>query len=240
VIEDVAFSKANSIEGAWALLRQIAGHPASILHSAKTSKLAAEVAGVLGEDHLRSIPSAKTIELLAYLEPIIADQEAKAIVFTFFGQSVLREVWRFLTGAGLEVFTYHGGKTGAENDRALEDFKKFSGGAILLSSDSGARGINVPEATYVVEYESATTHGMRVQRRERAHRLNSALGPVTGLTMIAEGTIEENIMASVLRRNTTADIFTGDVTAGGDFISAADRKEIIDSARERYHRSKLR
>lgn len=220
--------------GAWMLLRQIAGHPASIINS--ESRLAGEIIDVLGPEHLRSIPSAKTEELKGYLGTVVAGQQAKTVVFTFFGRSVLPELERELTASGLPVFTYHGGRSAKENESAKSDFKNFEGGAVLLASDAAARGINLPEATYVLEYDCALTHAMRIQRRDRAHRINSRLGPVTSMTFIAEGTIEEQILSGVLRRNDKHDILAGDLDAGEDFVSAADRRDILADARQRYER----
>lgn len=238
--EELAFEMTEGKEGAdfgvWALLRQIAGHPASIIWSAAKedgSKFAKEIVDVLGEQHLRGLPSAKTAELVDYLR-LIMDQDAKAVVFTFFGQSVLRELERTLNEAGILTLTYHGGQSEAENAARKIAFKEAVGGAVLLASDAGARGINLPEATYVVEYESALTHAMRIQRRDRVHRITSASGPVTSMTFIAEGTIEEDIFRSVLKRNEKHDIYAGDLEAGEEFISAADRRVILAAARERY------
>lgn len=239
--EDLAFEMGEGDDsGTWPTLRQIADHPASILHSAAKeggSRFAKEIVDVLGAQHLLSLPSAKADELKHYLTTIV-EQDAKAVVFTFFGQSVLHDLERILTDHGLTVFTYHGGKTAAENELSKDIFKSFEGGAVLLSSDGGARGINLPEATYVIEYESALTHAMRVQRMNRAHRINSALGPVTAMTFITEGTIEENIFQNVLARNDSHDVFAGDLDAGEEFTSAADRRTILALARERYESRK--
>lgn len=238
--ESLAFEMGGEDAGAWTTLRQIANHPASIIHSASRengSKFAKEIVDVLGVKHLLGLPSAKADELKSYLTTI-TDQDSKAVVFTFFGQSVLLDLERILTDAGLMVFTYHGGKTAAENELSKEIFKSHNGGAVLLSSDGGARGINLPEATYVVEYESALTHAMRIQRINRAHRINSRLGPVTAMTLITESTIEENIFQNVLLRNETHDVFAGDLDAGEEFTSADDRRTILALARARYESRK--
>ncbi len=239
--ETLAFEMADDIgAGAWTTLRQIADHPASILHSASReegSKFAKEIVDVLGASHLLDLPSAKADELKHYLTTI-TDQGSKAVVFTFFGQSVLLDLERILTDTGLMVFTYHGGKTGPENELSKEIFKSYEGGAVFLSSDGGARGINLPEATYVIEYESALTHAMRVQRMNRVHRINSTLGPVTAMTLITEGTIEENVFQNVLARNDSHDVFAGDLEAGEEFTSAGDRRTILALARERYESRK--
>lgn len=470
--------------GAWMLLRQIAGHPASILRSAEKengSELAKEIVEALGAEHIARLPSGKAEELKRYLDLVVTDQNAKIVVFTFFGQSVLADLEIMLRGEGFPVFPYHGGQSAHENEVSKQLFKEHQTGAVLLASDAGARGINLPEATYVCvaadtpvltndlrwvpagalqagdgvlgcdehptgkgragarrwqlgtvvqntvqpreclrvnlangeslvvtpehrmlirggqgvrweradklkpchkllryydvwepetsfdagwlsgifdgegwfcrqergtalavaqnpglvldkirglvteakfqvrehgspespirrfhitggrseqtrflgtyrpirlidkwrklipnylaaaikhvpvlsvepagvhdvaimetstktfvgggymhhncEYESALTHAMRIQRRDRIHRINSALGPVTSMTFIAEGTIEEQIFGSVLKRNEKHDIFAGDLDAGEEFVSASDRRIILACAHQRY------
>jgi SNF2 family DNA or RNA helicase len=242
--ETLAFEMSERSEkgpdfGVWSLLRQIAGHPASIVHSARKeggSKFAKEIVDVLGERHLQGLPSSKTEELKSYLDLVVNAQGAKAVVFTFFGQSVLTELEVALREAGYAVFPYHGGQSSHENEVSKTMFREHAGGAIFLASDAGARGINLPEATYVIEYESALTHAMRIQRRDRVHRITSAAGPVTSMTFIAEGTIEEDIFRSVLKRNEKHDIYAGDLEAEEEFISAADRRVILAMARERYEK----
>jgi SNF2 family DNA or RNA helicase len=243
--EDLAFEMSTNEGGdmgVWMMLRQIAGHPPSLVRAADkgSSRFAKEIVSVLGEEHIRKLPSAKAEELKGYLEMVVGDQDAKAVVFTFFGQSILPDLEILLRESGFAVFPYHGGQTAHENEVSKKLFKECETGAVLLASDAGARGINLPEATYVVEYESALTHAMRVQRRDRAHRINSALGPVTAMTFLTEGTIEENIFSSVLNRNEKHDIFAGDLEAEEEFITAADRRIILAQARSRYEKRRKR
>lgn len=246
MVEEQIFEEADGDPsiGAFMLLRQIAGHPASILRSASAQReegFVSDLVSVLGVEHIQNMPSAKTEELVSYLKPIVEDQEAKALVFTFFGQSILHELNERLRAEGMFTFTYHGGQSAGKNEHEKQAFQYASGGAVLLASDAAARGINLPEATHVIEFESALTHAMRVQRRDRAHRLGSRHGPVTAMTFITEGTIEEQIMATVLRRNTQSDTFLGDASAevGEEFISASDRQQMIALARE-HHKTKKR
>lgn len=249
MVEEQIFEEADKAGGdpsigAFMLLRQIAGHPASILRSGSAQEersFVADLISVLGMEHVQNMPSAKTEELVSYLKPIVEDQEAKALVFTFFGQSILHELNQRLQDEKIFTFTYHGGQSAGRNEHEKQAFQHASGGAVLLASDAAARGINLPEATHVIEFESALTHAMRVQRRDRAHRLGSKYGPVTAMTFITEGTIEEQIIATVLRRNSHSDTFLGDATAevGEEFISAADRQQMIMLARE-HHKTKKR
>jgi SNF2 family DNA or RNA helicase len=238
-VEKHIFESEMDEGSSWMTLRQLAGHPAALIHAARRSEgsqLAKQIVSILGEDHLSSIRCAKAEELESYLETVVKQQGDKAMVFTFFGRSILRCLHQMLTGKGYAVFTYHGENSAGQNETSLGAFKSHHAGAVLLSSDAGAKGINVPEATYVVEYDAPTTYSLHVQRLNRAHRLGHNLGPVTGLTLATEGTLEEDILASLIRRNEMHDAFVGDTEAEGDHTLAADRKAILAKARSRYQK----
>ena len=48
------------------------------------------------------------------------------------------------------------------------------------------------------------------------------------------------IFSGVLRRNEKHDVFVGDLDAGEEFVSAADRRMILNEARVRYERRRMR
>lgn len=212
------------------LMRQLTGHPASIIHS--KGKMATQIVATVGEQALRSIGCAKLDDFVAYVEPLVKGQGAQVVVFTFFGQSVLPFVQEALEGKGITVAINHGGLGSTARTEAKERFR--AGGAdVFLTSDAGARGINLPEATYCVEYESAVTHANRVQRLNRIHRIDSKHPSVTFQTFVARYTVEEGIMDGVLRRNEWADLLLEDDDPGENWISAKDRKRVLAIARRR-------
>ena len=106
---------------------------------------------------------------------------------------------------------------------------------VFLTSDAGARGINLPEASYVFEYEAALTHSNRTQRFNRIHRLDSKANfgreQVWFSTLVASGTVEDGILAGVLRRNDWSDALLEDDDTGEHFISATDRRRWLAISR---------
>lgn len=217
----------------WNVLRMTAGHPASHLHA--SNEVSLTVSTTVGEDVLRSIPSSKTAELISRLKPIVKGQGAQVIVFTFYGNTVLRELMTDLQRAGFSTVSYHGGNTLKRNDDAKAAFKRGEV-EILVTSDAGSRGISLQNAEYVVEYESAVTYANRVQRINRVHRIDSDHPLVTAITMVLEGTIEEGIIDKVLQRNEDQDTLLGDTDDGSAFISAQARRELLGIARGRRRR----
>ena len=89
----------------------------------------------------------------------------------------------------------------------------------------------MPEATYVIEYESALTYANRTQRLDRIHRIDSEAPSVTCMTLMLDGTVEEPIALKMIDRNEQTDILLGDADAGENFMSAPERKAALKIAR---------
>lgn len=237
LLEDLAFNdetkEFQEVPGLNVLLRQLAGDPWAVLEAGRrgNSPLAVMVARELAGE-LEKCSSAKAEELISMIDPVQAGG-GKVMVFTFFGQTVLPALKKRLKAQGYTVFTYHGGQTGAENEHQKKLFQAHQGGAVLLCSDAGARGINVPEAAYVIEYELARTHSLREQRKARAHRLGRA-EPLTCVSLVLDSSIEgESGWRTLIRRNADSDFILGDEDAGDGFVTADDRRDLFAKSRPR-------
>lgn len=184
--------------------RQILLHPLSITSS--QGALAQYVVGQVGVDGLRALPTPRLDRLLSHLEPLVKGEGRQVVVFSFFGQSVLPLLRDALTDHGYQVAYNTGGMTREAKSEAMAAFR--AGGAdIFLSSDAGSRGINLPEATCVINYELPFLASTYQQRIDRVHRIDSDAEMVLARSMIAAGTIEEVIAETVLERNAWFDQF---------------------------------
>jgi superfamily II DNA/RNA helicase len=178
--------------------------------------------------------SAKLDRLVEYLEPLVEGQGAQVVVFTYFGPSMIPLIEEALIEKGLTVARNHGQMS--DSDRKA-DWAAFKAGekSIFLTSDAGARGINLPEALYVVEYDMALQHSLRVQRVNRIHRIDSKHPSVTFQTFIHKDTVEDGPITSLVnKRNKWSDVLLDyDVAEEEDFTSAELRKALMKRARER-------
>ena len=212
-------------------LRLLAGDPLAVLEAARNgdSPLIQVIAEERGEE-LEACSSAKAQEL-ASMADIVMPGGGKLMAFTFFAHTVMPALVKRL--GDRTVFTYHGGMTQHERDRQLDGFRACGGGgAVLLASDAGSKGINVPEAAVIAEYEPASKHSTRVQRAGRGHRLGR-LDPLTFVTFVLESTIESSSnIASVLSRNADQDFMLHD-DEDPDYVTAGDRREMYAQARPR-------
>ena len=226
-LEDLAWldGKYRLVPGLAVVLRQFICDPLALKYS--KSPLGRMIWEELHEE-LTKCTSCKAEELISQLEAITGNGH-KAIVFTFFGQSVLWALNERL--AKFEVHLYHGGMSPEQKDKSKREFLDTPGGRILLASDAGARGINTP-VPYVIEYEPARTPSLRTQRAGRGHRLGSGI-PVTLMTMVTEDSMEDEVaVPKLLERNQQQDLVLGDYE-DENYTTAADRREMFARARKR-------
>lgn len=212
------------------VMRQIAGHPLSLLRS--EGKLAKAIVEQVGASGLEALGCAKLDWLLGYLNTVVKGQGAKAIVFTFYGQSILPLIHERLRMAEYNVVVNHGGMTTGQRQESIHALR-YGDAEIFLSSDAGSKGLNLPEAHYVVNYELPLTYANYRQRNDRVHRIDSLAEIVVTQSIIAENTVEEPIANGVIRRNQWHDTLLADDDEFGDHLDATARKELIAFAKKR-------
>lgn len=202
-------------------LRQIANHPLSILHS--QTEVAEIIKDKVGEAGLRALGSAKEDALVAYLRERRGEQ---TIVFSFFGRSTFPFLVQRLLDEGIDAITHDGTMTKMQKRNARARFKAGEG-EVFLTSDTGARGINLPNASAILEYEMALTASNRTQRFNRASRMLSGRETLAMDSLVAAWTAEEGIARNVLRGEGWNDQLLNADDPGNKMINAAVRKQLF-------------
>lgn len=162
----------------YGIMRQLVGHPASILRS--RGDMARLVVAAVGEKGLRAIPSAKTEAMLDWAVGLGPNQ---GVIFTFYGQSILPELVTVLHRAGFSVAINHGG-LGVRQKAEAQAMFKAGDRQIFLSSDAGARGLNLENASYLLHYEPTGIWAIHQQRSDRIHRISGTAGKLHELINI--------------------------------------------------------
>jgi Helicase conserved C-terminal domain len=218
------------------VLRQIAGHPLSLVRSVEMARaerrdvpqVASLIVREVGEAGLEALGAAKLDHLVSKLQTAVGG--GQGLVFTFYGQSMLPLIEERLIKEGFEVVVNHGGLSYAQRRRAMADFR--DGAQIFLSSDAGCRGINLPEALWVFNYEMPLTHSKWWQRLNRANRLDSKW-PVTHVNdLVVRNTIEDGIVGLGLKRHAWADELIDDSEDGSNYLSADIRRRLMQVSRK--------
>ena len=221
----------EQLSPAFQLLCAFANHPRSIFSSQST------IAQMFLERHtheeITKVVCAKTESVLRKMKAV-TDQGDQAVVFCNSVQ-VLDELYADAVAKGLSVARYHGGLS---NDTREANKTAFKAGQvkILLCSAAGERGINLPEASYIINYDVPTMHSSYIQRLSRASRIGSNAGEIlVVVTYVAAGTAEEGSVRAWNKRNAQSDtLIDFDVDPADEyFTSASDRKHMIKEASKR-------
>lgn len=178
-------------------LRMLCDHPALLDYSADQfedpdvkagSVYIAELrnSGVLTK--LKGSPKLNTtLEVMG--EILDANPRNKIVLFSFFKPmlSIISDNLK----VGHEIFT--GDYTVRERDASVQRFTKLKSCRVLLSSDAGGIGLNLPAANYLFSYDLPWSAGKFAQRNARIVRLSSKWPEVTLSTMIMRHSIEERM-----------------------------------------------
>jgi SNF2 family DNA or RNA helicase len=137
--------------------------------------------------------SSAKLDLLMSLIEELRDGEHRALVFSQFVKhlSVIREK---LDELGV-TYQYLDGSTPAkERQRRVDAFQAGEGDLFLISLKAGGTGLNLTGADYVIHLDPWWNPAVEDQATDRAHRIGQER-PVTVYRLVAEATIEEQILA---------------------------------------------
>jgi superfamily II DNA or RNA helicase len=150
----------------------------------------------------------KADELAALLDGLLADPEAKAVVFSQWTRTH-DIVIRRLDARGIGHVSFHGGVPSEKRPALVERFRSDPTCRVFLSTDAGSTGLNLQHASTLVNMDLPWNPAILEQRIARIHRMGQAR-PVQVINFVAKGTIEEG-MLSVLafKRSLSAGILDG-------------------------------
>ena len=163
----------------------------------------------------------KADELAALLDDLIAEPDAKAVVFSQWTRTH-DIIIRRLDARGWGYVSFHGGVPSEKRPALVERFRDDPACRVFLSTDAGSTGLNLQHASTVVNMDLPWNPAVLEQRIARIHRIGQAR-PVRVINFVAKGTIEEG-MLSVLafKRSLSAGILdggSGEISLGGSRLN---------------------
>jgi len=199
-------------------LRMLCDHPALLRisaaqhsdpASASGSAYAHELADAGLLTHLGPAPKfVATMELLAE----IIEAGHKAVLFSFFKESLHRIRVGEVTVAGKKISAkawrpveFTGELTPRERDAVKQRFANDPNCRLFLSSDAGGMGLDLPEASYLINYNLPWSAGKFDQRQARIIRLSSEWESITLNTVMMAGSIEERMHEMLTAKRAIAD-----------------------------------
>ena len=209
-------------------LQAFACHPSSILDTG--SEYLGEFIEGYGRAKLAKLRSSKSAAVIPYLREIIGQDEGGVIVFCN-SVRALEALSRDLDAESVPHTMMHGQMSMSSRTAAKAAFRDGSM-RVLLSSSVGERGINLPEAHYVVNFDVPPQHSAYLQRLNRASRIEARVGgSLTVKTFIAQDTIDHGAIRLWMRRNEWSDtIQDWDAVDDDGFVSSADRWRLMSQS----------
>ncbi|MFD1713428.1 DEAD/DEAH box helicase [Amnibacterium flavum] len=177
----------------------------------------------LVDEQYASMPSAKLDVLLDHLDDVIAEGH-RALVFSQF-TSFLGKAAERLKAAGIE-YEYLDGST----TRRSEVIDRFRGGeapVFLISLKAGGFGLNLTEADYVFLLDPWWNPAAEEQAIDRTHRIGQTRS-VNVYRLVADGTIEEKVMALKEQKARLFDAVIDDDQLFSSTLSADDIRGLLD------------
>ncbi len=163
----------------------------------------------------------KADELVALLDGLFVQPEAKAVVFSQWTRTH-EIVIRRLEARGIGYVSFHGGVPSEKRPALVQRFRDNPDCRVFLSTDAGSTGLNLQHASTVVNMDLPWNPAVLEQRIARIHRMGQR-NPVQVVNYVSKGTIEEG-MLSVLafKRSLSAGILdggSGEVLLGGSRLN---------------------
>ncbi len=138
------------------------------------------------------IESSKLNALRQLLDDILP-RGHRVLVFSQFTRH-LALVQEALDDAGISYLYLDGSTPAGQRTRLVERFQAGEGQVFLISLKAGGTGLNLTGADYVVHMDPWWNPAAEDQASDRAHRLGQ-VRPLTVVKLVAQGTIEERVLA---------------------------------------------
>jgi SNF2 family DNA or RNA helicase len=167
----------------------------------------AYVAGLADSGYLDGITkgSPKLDAMVNYVaEHLETDENSKVVVFASY-LGVLPLIQEQLLLKKIKSRLYSGEMNAKAKEEAKVDFQTSKEVRVLISSDAGGYGVDLPQANLLVNYDLPWSSGAAVQRNSRIRRTSSTWKTVIIQDFLALNSIEERQHEMLHQKNSVAD-----------------------------------
>ena len=168
----------------------------------------------------------KTDELMTVLDEIFETPDVKVVIFSQWLRTHELLQRRF-ESAKLGHILFHGGIPGIQRKKIIQRFKEDNLCRAFLSTDAGGVGLNLQNASAVINMDLPWNPAVLDQRIGRVHRLGQHR-PVRVVNFIAQGTIEHSMLSLLSFKKS---LFSGILENGQDevFLGGSRLKRFMES-----------
>lgn len=188
-------------------LRMLCDHPDLLIRSGENfdplhgggSQFAAEM---LDDDrvstYLYKAKSLKLGTLAGLINDHLSDEENKVVIFTSY--VLMADLIRDAVGG--EIYT--GQMNAKEKEAAKVRFQTDPDTRVLISTDAGGYGVDLPQANMLVNYDLPWSAGLSVQRNGRIRRASSRWPSIVIQDLLCSDTIEVRMHDVLRQKNSVA------------------------------------
>jgi superfamily II DNA or RNA helicase len=163
----------------------------------------------------------KADELAALFDDLFVEPKAKAVVFSQWTRTH-DIVIRRLEARGFGYVSFHGGVPSERRPALVERFRDDPACRVFLSTDAGSTGLNLQQASTLVNMDLPWNPAVLEQRIARIHRIGQAQ-PVRIINFVAKGTIEEGMLSVLAFKRSLSDGIldggSGEISLGGSRLN---------------------
>jgi SNF2 family DNA or RNA helicase len=205
-------------------LRMLCDHPDLLRKSAKSSAYAEELQNSNRLDSVTKSP--KLSALKEYVNNFLSEYEGnKVVIFTSYVHMVDLIRNEFIMDWASAPYT--GEMNAKQKEEAKVKFQTNPEVRILVSSDAGGYGVDLPQANLLINYDLPWNAGLALQRNGRIRRASSEWGSIVIQDLLMEGSVEERQHAMLSQKLAVA----GAVVDGEGIDSQGGIKLTVGSLR---------
>lgn len=218
-------------------LKMLCSHPDLLRTSADKFKLmggegSAYAAGLVDDGHLDGVTSSPKLDyLIQYVKEFLEQDEAnKVVIFATYvdmldkiAEALGEDQCRLYSGK-LDAKTKEDNKIAFNNDASVR---------VLISSDAGGYGVDLPAANLLINYDLPWSAGAATQRNGRIKRASSTWPSIVIQDILVQGSIEERQYEALQQKNALASAVIdgeGIDEQGGIAMSIGSLKQFLASA----------
>jgi len=208
-------------------LRMLSDHPDLLLNSVESSGYVGELneRGVL--DKLNKHPKLSTLK--QYIDDFLEqDERNKVVIFT----SYVHMVYLIREHLQYDSEKYTGEMDAKHKESAKVRFQTDPGCRILVSSDAGGYGVDLPQANLLINYDLPWNAGLALQRNGRIRRASSTWPSIVIQDLLMGGSIEERQHAMLVQKMSVANAIIdgeGINEAGGVNLTVGTLRAFLES-----------
>jgi superfamily II DNA or RNA helicase len=163
-----------------------------LMAALQQARMACDAVGLIDKE---GTESPKLDELATLLDELCVQGGLKAVVFSQW-QRMTELAERRLRAIGLGCVRLHGGVPSARRGELVDRFRDDDAVQVFISTDAGGSGLNLQNASVVVNLDVPWNPAVLEQRIARVHRLGQK-AHVQSILMVAADSYEERVFALV-------------------------------------------